>query len=590
MTIYSDIIQAIFSLALFINAVLFIPQSIRIIREKSAKGLSLITFIGFFLINLAIVLHGIIEHDFLLTWGYIASLVTIGAVVILILLYRKRQRSNTNITLEEIIAQLPGHVYWKDRDGVFLGSNTNNWKDFGMTSLDEHIGKTDHDLFPEAEANEVIKNDQKVMQTGHTQIVEELLTNADKTKSSYLSHKIPLKNNHGKIIGVLGVSIDITTAKKETERQLNTLENIIAIMPGNVYWMDKHGVYLGCNDNEAKAVGLTSRKDIIGKKNVDIPGFVIPEALDPINKKIIETGETIVIEEPAVLPNGKTVTFLSSKVPMKDENGVVTGLVGISVDISAEKRAKQLEQEKSLAQERAKLMKLLAGGIAHEMRTPLGTMSAVSERIRRITGPLALPEDLPAEKLKYLQTVPAILDHTINKANNFINMLLQKVKSEEGTIAADEVLSIQAILQKALNEYHDTHSVEIDVNTETDFCFKGDEEAFIHVIFNLLKNAIFYVQKARKGKIAIWAECGEAYNILHFKDTGTGMSAEALTHIFDHYYSQTRHGTGIGLAYCQLVMNSFGGNIECDAKDGQYTYFTLRFPVLEAQSAGANST
>jgi|JI102314A1RNA_FD_contig_101_554739_length_1388_multi_4_in_0_out_0_2 MtN3 and saliva related transmembrane protein len=85
----TSIVEFIFSIALFVNAILFIPQIIHLIRHKTAAGLSLLTFLGFLLIQLAIVLHGLIVRDYLLTFGYLLSMLTCGTVVFLIVFYKK---------------------------------------------------------------------------------------------------------------------------------------------------------------------------------------------------------------------------------------------------------------------------------------------------------------------------------------------------------------------------------------------------------------------------------------------------------------------------------------------------------------------
>ena len=78
-----NVIEFIFGSALFINALIFIPQAIRIFKGKTAKGVSLLTFNGFLLIQLTIVLHGIINQDYLLVSGYLLSMLTCGLVVFL---------------------------------------------------------------------------------------------------------------------------------------------------------------------------------------------------------------------------------------------------------------------------------------------------------------------------------------------------------------------------------------------------------------------------------------------------------------------------------------------------------------------------
>jgi signal transduction histidine kinase len=100
----------------------------------------------------------------------------------------------------------------------------------------------------------------------------------------------------------------------------------------------------------------------------------------------------------------------------------------------------------------------------------------------------------------------------------------------------------------------------------------------IHVFFNLIKNSLYYLKRAEKGSVHIWIENGIKNNTLHFQDTGTGIPPENLPHIFDQFFSTESNGTGIGLAFCKLVMQSMDGNIECVSELGKYTEFILTFP------------
>ena len=145
MLLIREFIEYVFSIALFINALLFIPQIIRIVKNKTVEGISITTFLGLLLIQFTVVLHGVIIGDNVLIYGYLLSMITCGSVVILALI-KKTSHMHLNaekITLEEIISQLPVHIYWKDRKfGLAdLGSNTNMWKNFGINSLNELIKK-----------------------------------------------------------------------------------------------------------------------------------------------------------------------------------------------------------------------------------------------------------------------------------------------------------------------------------------------------------------------------------------------------------------------------------------------------------------
>jgi uncharacterized protein with PQ loop repeat len=212
----STIVEFIFGAALFINALLFIPQSIRILKEKSAASVSLTTFVGFLLIQFAIVLHGIIVHDLILIWGYIISMLSTGLVVVLTLKYRNKQveSNNSDLNFQEILMQLPGHIYWKDKNSILLGCNVNNFQDFGLKSLADFVGKTDYDLFRKEEADRLRLTDEEVMRTGQMKIVEEEVTLANGEKVVYLSYKQPLKNRKNEIVGTIGTTLDITVSKK----------------------------------------------------------------------------------------------------------------------------------------------------------------------------------------------------------------------------------------------------------------------------------------------------------------------------------------------------------------------------------------
>lgn len=87
--IIRDAVQFVFTTALFTNAILFIPQTVKIFKEKDGREISLLTFGGFLLIQCTILLHGIIQHDILLVIGYSCSIMACGSVVLGALFFRK---------------------------------------------------------------------------------------------------------------------------------------------------------------------------------------------------------------------------------------------------------------------------------------------------------------------------------------------------------------------------------------------------------------------------------------------------------------------------------------------------------------------
>lgn len=91
MSLIQNIIEVVFSLGLFINAALFIPQIIRLYKSKNSEGFSLLTFAGFNVIQVFTILHGFLHDDYLLIGGYILSLISCGVVTCMIFQYRRRK-------------------------------------------------------------------------------------------------------------------------------------------------------------------------------------------------------------------------------------------------------------------------------------------------------------------------------------------------------------------------------------------------------------------------------------------------------------------------------------------------------------------
>lgn len=92
MIIIKNIIEIGFGVGLIANAILFVPQIIKLLRIKDAKELSLLTFGGFCLIQLFVILHGIIAKDYTLVIGYLISLVTCSTLAALIVYYKLKDR------------------------------------------------------------------------------------------------------------------------------------------------------------------------------------------------------------------------------------------------------------------------------------------------------------------------------------------------------------------------------------------------------------------------------------------------------------------------------------------------------------------
>lgn len=247
----------------------------------------------------------------------------------------------------------------------------------------------------------------------------------------------------------------------------------------------------------------------------------------------------------------------------------------------------------TLLKEKLRAMRTLSVDIAHELRTPLATISmganGIKEYLSDLIGGYRLASDanLPVRKIRpaQLELLESVLDDIVsetNYSNTIINMLL--IKSEQLNLKHNEldVCTIKNCVEEALHRYpfQDGERELIEWNSNDDFTFKGKALLTEHLLFNLLKNAIYYVKSAGKGKIQIWLERGDEYNKLYFRDTGTGIAPDVLPNIFDLFFTKTYHGSGIGLAFCKMVMQSYKGKIVCKSIQGEFTEFILSFPAF----------
>ena len=107
-------------------------------------------------------------------------------------------------------------------------------------------------------------------------------------------------------------------------------------------------------------------------------------------------------------------------------------------------------------------------------------------------------------------------------------------------------------------------------------------------MFHLLKNSLHAIASSEKGEIFITIEPYDTarndlqknkYKRLVFKDTAAGIASDKIGHIFDRFYTDKIHGTGIGLAFCRSALYAFGGEISCDSKLAEHVTFSISFPV-----------
>lgn len=281
--------------------------------------------------------------------------------------------------------------------------------------------------------------------------------------------------------------------------------------------------------------------------------------------------------------------FFIDKQPLTLADVVLTFTVSIVMALIFRRHSALVEKQK------LKGMKAVGASIAHELRTPLTSIGFAVGGIQNymvdlIVGyGLAKQADLPVpyirpDHYKTLRDALSSVKAEVDFSHTIIDMLLLKVNFQYQKENFSEY-SIKNIIEEALQRYpfnpaEKRNLVHCSINPENDFIFQGEELLMIHVIFNLIKNALYYIEQSNKGTIYIWTKKTQKKNILYFKDTGKGMTHYVQANLFKKFFTNTHNGTGLGLSFCKSIMEMFRGNISCNSQEGEYAEFVLSFPPL----------
>ncbi len=376
--------------------------------------------------------------------------------------------------------------------------------------------------------------------------------------------------------------VNIKKTLLEERAKFAYLKKIIALLPGNIFWKDNKGFFLGCNNNVARILNLKSPSDIVGKTNSELfDAHLADQATIADNKTMLEDKE-YALEETGLDVNGNLTTYLTKKVPVHDERNNVMGLLGVSFDISDRKKAeKKLKIAKRKAEESNELKSQFIMNIQHDLRTPASGVTAMLKILAK--------KETDSDKKEILE----LMAESSQKLLNILNTILDFDNIEKGSFP---VLSEKFNLH---NIIHDVKALEspaaklkhLDIKTHIDDRLPqeliGDPFRIQRILINLLSNAIKFTTK---GYVEIdellWKHVDDRNVLVQIivKDTGIGIPKDKQKVIFKRFtrldpsnkgiYS----GLGLGLNMVKQFVEEIKGSIEVKSNPGQGTTFTCILP------------
>ena len=254
----------------------------------------------------------------------------------------ERERS----LLLTLINNLPDCVYLKDLDSRFILANNAQAAFVGARDPKELIGKSAHDFFAKDLADRYRTDDLRIMGSGiGTANIEEPSQAMGGSLRSVLTTKVPIFSADGAVTGLVGISRDITERKRrESELALerSLLRALMENIPDAIYFKDTESRFIRDSKAHAKSFGLNDASEATGKTDMDFFSEKHARQAYEDEQSIIRTGEPILnLEEKETWPNRPDTWVLTTKMPLRDQEGRIIGTFGISRDITQHKRAEE---------------------------------------------------------------------------------------------------------------------------------------------------------------------------------------------------------------------------------------------------------
>lgn len=408
-----------------------------------------------------------------------------------------------------------------------------------------------------------------------------------------------IRSETGEPRAFANITRDITQLKhtqeelRERERRLQAVLDNTAI---SVYIKDVDGRYMFVSRGFEQAYGRT-RSELLGHTDYDLTSSQFAASFRAHDQRILALSEPIVVEEDVKTHDGTLVTYLSSKFPLRNADGMAYAVCGISTNITDRKKAEQeiallLEKEQAAraeAEAASRAKDEFLSVLSHELRTPLTSVLGWISLLRTNR----LDAETAAQALE-------TIERNAHVQVNLVEDLLDVSRIISGKLSVElHPLNPATVIEAAANAIRPTAEnkdirLELELG-QSPISVLGDANRLQQVVSNLLSNAIKFTPK--NGHVEVRLVKHDSYVRIEVQDSGQGIAAEFLPQVFDHFRqadssSTRRHGgLGLGLAIVRHIVQLHGGGASVQSEgEGHGATFIVQLPVAEraSQSAPAN--
>jgi PAS domain S-box-containing protein len=380
-------------------------------------------------------------------------------------------------------------------------------------------------------------------------------------------------------------------AEDALAQERNLLRSLIDAIPDSIYVKDRQGRYVLDNLAHRQFLHLESPEALSGRTVSDLFPKEMAELYAADDRSVIETSEPILNrEEPSVTAGGKLIWLSTTKVPLRDLKGALTGLVCVSRDVSERKQAEEKLRAFTTQLERSNdELRGFASVASHDLQEPLRKIRAFVDRLC-----LKYAGVLDAQGLDYL-------DRVQNAASRMQTLIQDLLTLSHVTSRAQPYVPVDlgAIVTGVLSDL-EVLIGETQAKIEVGILplIAADPVQMRQLFQNLLGNALKFHKPGQPPEVNISARVlpsheseiegaavGREICQIVVADNGIGFESqfsEQIFTLFQRLHSRREYeGTGIGLAVCRKIAQRHGGSIVAKSEEGQGATFIIKLPVQQ---------
>ena len=404
----------------------------------------------------------------------------------------------------------------------------------------------------------------------------------------------------GAVDGVVLTLIDVDGLKQAEDALFHErylLNSLLGTVPDAIYFKDAAGRFIRANMAMAKRLGLESPSEMEGKRASELgeqQQAAVPHAQDDV---VLRTGQAqLYTLEKRARSDGRQEWDLVSRLPLRDPQGAIVGVIVIFRNVTEQKLAE--EEIREAVRRRDQFLAMLS----HELRNPLSAIVTATallkvDVLRAEEGWAARGGDGEATATtRRTDRLMSTLERQSQQMTHLLDDLLEASRVTQNKVELKkEPLNLNAVIKDAPDSVRGqlaAHGLMLTVEpTARPLTIDADPARLQQILVNLLSNAIKYTP--REGHVWLRVTREEDQAVVRLKDDGVGIRPDMLESVFDLFVQSRRTldraagGLGVGLTLVRSLTAMHGGTVTAHSDgEGKGSEFVVRLPLAEIQRDG----